>query len=201
MANSLWDWVQNELTTDGGRYVNRARLGYLERSAEVVVGRYVHVRTQLDEIRAVLERDDEKYLDAVDFLVSISSSRGNVTHLTRILNESALGARRLIAARRREAELASEKAARRSEKLATPHRVGGGVPAIEGASPFESMVAAGGVVMPSEEFAGGRPKPRFLEEEIEAGEKHLAEKKREAEAKSKERLVAQMQDQLGRLKP
>jgi hypothetical protein len=41
-----------------------------------------------------------------------------------------------------------------------------GWPAIDG-SPYEAMVAAGGVILPSQEF-GARPKPDFLVEELEA---------------------------------
>ena len=59
------------------------------------------------------------------------------------------------------------------------------MPAIDG-SPYEAMVAAGGVVLPSEEF--GRPRPNFLEEELAAGQRESAEQRR---------AVARMKDDLG----
>jgi hypothetical protein len=48
-----------------------------------------------------------------------------------------------------------------------------GVPALEGGSPYESMMAAGGV-SPAEEF--GRPRPNFLEEELAAGRRQAADR-------------------------
>jgi hypothetical protein len=71
--------------------------------------------------------------------------------------------------REREARLAEE-AAEKAAALWQP--VGTGVPALEGAGPFESLMAAGSV-SPQEEF-GGRPRPRFLEEQLEAGARHQA---------------------------
>ncbi|HUF96231.1 MAG TPA: hypothetical protein VMO52_09150 [Acidimicrobiia bacterium] len=46
------------------------------------------------------------------------------------------------------------------------------------------MVAAGGVVMPSEEF--GRPAPNFIAEEIDAGKRTAAEKKQLVKQMKKE---------------
>jgi hypothetical protein len=71
--------------------------------------------------------------------------------------------------REREARLVEEAA----EKAATLEQpVGVGVPALENAGPYESMMAAGSV-SPAEEF-GQRPKPRFLEEQLEAGARQQA---------------------------
>lgn len=67
---------------------------------------------------------------------------------------------------------------------------------IEGASPFESMVAAGGVVSPGKEFGTGRERPNFLAEELLAGQLADDEKKQLAAARAKERLVDSMKDQL-----
>lgn len=110
---------------------------------------------------------------------------------------SSLAARRLFAAIKRQAELRAEDAQRRSEKLAKKYPVpaGRGLPAIEGASAIESLVAAGGVVTPEQEF-GGRPRPNFLQEELAAGEQAQAEKQRIAAERAKDRLTKQMQDRL-----
>ena len=72
---------------------------------------------------------------------------------------SALAARRLIAKLRRRDELAAEESERRFAALNTKRPVPVGLPAQEGMTPYESMVAAGAVVMPSVEFAGGRERP------------------------------------------
>jgi hypothetical protein len=66
----------------------------------------------------------------------------------------------------REARLAE-----RTRPEAAPVRPAG-VPALEGSSPYESMMAAGGV-SPAEEF--GRPRPDFLGDELAAGRRHTAE--------------------------
>jgi hypothetical protein len=71
--------------------------------------------------------------------------------------------------REREARLAEEAAAK-AAVLRQP--VGVGVPALEGVGAFESLMAAGSV-SPQEEF-GGRPRPRFLEEQLEAGARQQA---------------------------
>jgi hypothetical protein len=66
-------------------------------------------------------------------------------------------------------------AAQRAEQAAAQKApVPAGVPALEGASPFESLIAAGGVVTPDQEF--GRPKPNFLAEELAEGQRLEAEK-------------------------
>jgi hypothetical protein len=79
----------------------------------------------------------------------------------------------------------AEEAAQLAAALNVPV-VGRGVPAVEGATPFESMAAAG-VVMPSEEF--GRPRPNFLEQELARGRQHqLAEA--EAARRRKEKAKA-----------
>lgn len=108
----------------------------------------------------------------------------------------AMGARRVLAKLRRQSGLLAERSARRHEDMAARRPIGGGVPAIEGMTPWESMVATGKVVMPSQEF-GHRPKPRFLEEEIEAGAKSEAEKKRLGAERAKQRLEDQMKTDLG----
>jgi hypothetical protein len=55
---------------------------------------------------------------------------------------------------------------------------------LEGMTPFESLLAAGQVVTPEQEF-GGRPKPNFLRDELEAGARAIAEEKRLAEERAK----------------
>jgi hypothetical protein len=73
-------------------------------------------------------------------------------------------------------------AALRAEQAAarrTP--IPAGVPALEGATAFESLVAAGGVVTPAQEF-GRRPKPNFIVEALEAGRRQEADARAEAEA-------------------
>jgi hypothetical protein len=71
--------------------------------------------------------------------------------------------------REREARLAEEAAAK-AAALRQP--VGVGVPALEGVGAFESLMAASNV-SPQQEF-GGRPRPRFLEEQLEAGARQQA---------------------------
>jgi hypothetical protein len=85
--------------------------------------------------------------------------------------------------REREARLREDQRRRRLERADL--KLPPGVPAIDG-SPYEAMVAAGGMVLPSEEF--GRPRPNFLEEELEAGQRESAERRR---------AVARMKDDLG----
>lgn len=91
------------------------------------------------------------------------------------------------------AEREATKAAQRAEserqrkQAAQKKRVVVGVPAQEGMSAYESMVAATGLVTPEDEW--GRAKPRFLEEHIEAGAKDLARRRAEtAEKKRKKGL-------------
>ena len=84
--------------------------------------------------------------------------------------------------REREAKLAVQ-AAERAAAQSTPPAVG--VPALEHGSPFEAMVAAGGVVTPAEEFGrGGRSVfTELLDQELEAGARQQAAARAEAEAK------------------
>ena len=72
-----------------------------------------------------------------------------------------------------------EDQARRLQEMAEPAIVAVGVPALEDGTPFESLVAAADYVTPQREFAG-RPKPNFLEEELEAGRRALAAAQAEA---------------------
>ena len=71
----------------------------------------------------------------------------------------------LIAEHREREALLAEQAAQ--EAAAQPVAIAAGVPALEGATPFESLAAAAGAdyISPAEEF--GRPRPRFIEEELE----------------------------------
>ena len=110
---------------------------------------------------------------------------------------TAADARRLLNTVRRRAELAVEANARRSAKLAAKHPVpvSAGLPVVEGATPYESMVSAG-VVTPSQEFGGGRPKPRFLEDELAEGQRFIDEQKRLAAERHKQRLADQMKEKL-----
>jgi hypothetical protein len=82
--------------------------------------------------------------------------------------------------RARETRLAEEAAAN-AATLEQP--VGAGVPALEDAGPYESMMAAGSV-SPAEEF-GQWAKPRFLEEALKEGARHQAAE-REAVSRRKE---------------
>jgi hypothetical protein len=82
--------------------------------------------------------------------------------------------------REREERLAGEAAAR-ATTLEQP--VPAGVPALENAGPYESMMAAGSV-SPAEEF-GQWAKPRFLEEALEEGARQQAAE-REAVRRRKE---------------
>jgi hypothetical protein len=82
--------------------------------------------------------------------------------------------------REREARLVEE-AAEKAATLKQP--VPAGVPALENAGPYESMMAAGSV-SPAEEF-GHWAKPRFLEEALEEGQRRQAAE-RAAVARRKE---------------
>ena len=64
------------------------------------------------------------------------------------------------------AEEAAAKAAMHDEPLPV------GIPALEGATAYETMMSAIGT-SPAEEF-GSRPRPNFLAEELEAGQRHAA---------------------------
>ena len=86
----------------------------------------------------------------------------------------------LIAEQRaREARLAEEAAQTAADRQPVP----AGVPALENAGPYESMMAAGSV-SPAEEF-GQWAKPRFLELQLEEGARHQAAE-REAVRRRKE---------------
>jgi hypothetical protein len=82
--------------------------------------------------------------------------------------------------RARDARLAEEAA----QKSADLQPVPAGVPALENAGPYESMMAAGSV-SPVEEF-GQWAKPRFLEEQLEEGARRQAAE-REAVRRRKEK--------------
>jgi hypothetical protein len=69
-----------------------------------------------------------------------------------------------------------------------------GVPAVEGASAYESMLAATGLVTPDQEF-GRREAPRFLEEALEAGARAVAEKRAQT-ARNKERAADKLKKDL-----
>lgn len=87
--------------------------------------------------------------------------------------------------------------ARRAAEAAKKTPVRAWAPAIEGASPYESMLAgAGGVVTPEQEFGGGRERPRFLEEALEKSHRELAQRRAET-AEKKDRAAAALKDQLG----
>jgi hypothetical protein len=81
--------------------------------------------------------------------------------------------------RAREARLAEEAAQTAADRQSVP----AGVPALENAGPYESMMAAGSV-SPAEEF-GQRAKPRFLEEALQEGQRCQAAE-REAVKRRKE---------------
>jgi len=100
-------------------------------------------------------------------------------------------ARTLMAERReREARVLEDQRRRRAERADL--KLPTGVPAIDG-SPYEAMVAAGGMVLPSEEF-GRRPRPNFLEEELAEGRRRQAAKRAEAKAIESARRVLEARD-------
>jgi hypothetical protein len=70
-----------------------------------------------------------------------------------------------------------------------------GVPAMEGVTPYESMIAATGLQTPAQEF-GGREAPNFIEEQLDASARALAEKRRQT-ALDKERIAEKMREDLG----
>lgn len=89
------------------------------------------------------------------------------------INRQALS--ELIAERtQRQDRLARESQERISQ--AEKPRVLVGAPALEGRSAYESMVAAAGLLTPDEEFSG-REKPNFLEEQLAASARAIAEKR------------------------
>jgi hypothetical protein len=81
--------------------------------------------------------------------------------------------------REREARLAEEAAQKAADRQPVP----AGVPALENAGPYESMMAAGSV-SPAQEF-GPWAKPHFLEEQLEDGARRQAAE-REAVRRRKE---------------
>jgi hypothetical protein len=82
--------------------------------------------------------------------------------LTKLLDEQ----------REREARLAAE-VAERAQKAARQTLIPAGVAAIEGGSAIESMMAGPGYTSLHDEL--GRPRPNFLVEELEAGQRHQLE--------------------------
>jgi hypothetical protein len=94
--------------------------------------------------------------------------------LTRLLDEQC----------EREARLAEEAAERATRMTASVDA--SGVPAIEGGSAIESMMAGPGYTSLHDEF--GRPKPNFLVEEIEQGSRQQAAE-REAVRRRKEKTT------------
>jgi hypothetical protein len=94
----------------------------------------------------------------------------------------AAAARQFFFARaEQEARMADQ--ARRIEQGLEPSPIPIGVPAQEGSTPLESLMAGDrSYVSPQEEF-GRIPKPNFVAEEIEAGERRLAAAQAEAESK------------------
>jgi hypothetical protein len=88
----------------------------------------------------------------------------------------------LLAEREEEEARGAAQQAQQAAARRTPVAVG--VPALDGASPYESMVAAGGVVTPSQEFGGGRTSvhQEVLDERLDEGRKHAADAEAEAEA-------------------
>ncbi len=84
--------------------------------------------------------------------------------------------------RERLARIAAESAA-----AAVVVPIAAGVPAQEGSTPFESLMAGDpAYASPAEEFSQ-RPKPRFLEEELEAGARQQAAEVAAIRERKKER--------------
>jgi hypothetical protein len=102
---------------------------------------------------------------------------------------AAAAARRLLRTLRRQDELRVEDAQRRSEKLAKkyPRPAGRGLPAQEGLSPFEVLASAADYQSVQSEF-GRHPRPTFLQDELAAGDKALAEKQARAKELAARRL-------------
>jgi hypothetical protein len=90
-------------------------------------------------------------------------------------------ARLLDEQREREERVLRERA---QKAAAARPDVGAGVPTLAGATPLESLLAAGGV-SPVEEFGRVPPPPNFLEEAVEQGSRHQAAE-REAVRRRKE---------------
>ena len=96
----------------------------------------------------------------------------------------------LAESREREARLAAQ----RAEQATAPRApVPAGIPALaDDASPFESLAAGPGYVTPQQEF--GRPKPTFLDEELEQGRRREADRRAEAEAVKRAQRVLDGRD-------
>jgi hypothetical protein len=91
-------------------------------------------------------------------------------------------ARRLALERREWERESADKARQLQESLDEGLPVPAGLPSVEGASPMASIMANDPFYRtPQAEF--GRPRPRFLEEELEAGARQQAAARAEAEAK------------------
>lgn len=94
----------------------------------------------------------------------------------------AAAAREFFAARAEQTARMEDQSRRLLEALDAPP-VPAGIPAQEGATPFESLMAGDrSYVSPAEEF-GQRPKPNFLAEELEAGARQQAAARAEIEAR------------------
>jgi acetylornithine deacetylase/succinyl-diaminopimelate desuccinylase-like protein len=91
-------------------------------------------------------------------------------------------------------KLMAERAALRAAEAAEAERkarVSAGVPAMEGRSPYESMMTSEGrVVTPEMEF-GGRERPNWLADELDA-----SARRRHEEATEKKRLADQLKEDL-----
>lgn len=98
----------------------------------------------------------------------------------------------LLAEHREREALVAAQCAKQAAALEAPVPVG--VPALDNATPYESLVAAGGVVTPSQEF-GERPRPNFLEEELAEGRRRDAEKRAEAELLERAQRVLEGRDE------
>lgn len=91
----------------------------------------------------------------------------------------------------REEQKARVAAQRAEQAAALDAPVPAGVPALDGASPYESLIAAGGVVTPQQEFGGGRT-PVFqdlLDQRLAEGQRQAAEQRAEAELLKKAQRV------------
>ena len=90
--------------------------------------------------------------------------------------------------REREARLAAQRAEQATARKAP---IPAGVPALDGATAFESLAAAeaGAFMTPSQEF-GRRPAPNFIVGQLEAGRRQEADARAEREAvEAAQRLV------------
>lgn len=89
LQNSLWAWVEDRITRTDVRRVVPDRLDAIERAVEIVIPRDPRTTYQLTSMRQVLQRDDDIFLDVVDFLASLSGPGTAATRqLERILSEA-----------------------------------------------------------------------------------------------------------------